>query len=397
MIQISEKCVGCGACASVCPVSAIVMDFNKEGFLIPIVKGEKCIHCKKCIMVCEQYTLPQSFFIKSSFLLRHKDSAVWNASTSGGAFTILCEACKTDTYICGAVYNEQFKVEHIIARPGTDDYKKMRKSKYVQSDMSQIYSEVKKLLLGGNKVLFSGTPCQVCALRLFLGKEFTNLTCIDVACHGVGSPQIFEKYIKEREKETGKTLKRVSFRIKEESFGNLKDYGFLYEYTDGMKSVQYDDLYTNAFIQSLVCRKSCFECRFRGRERQGDITLADSKNVQETLPEIKNYSAIYINTEKGKKLYKKAVDISAKEIDLREISFELAAFQNPPLNKGIPHQGLKQRELFFEDYCKSDASVKELLKRYVDEPALILKMWLFVPISIRIKIKSVLRRIKRCI
>lgn len=47
-----EKCCGCTACYAICPMNAIVMRPDEEGFLYPVVDALKCIRCNKCISVC---------------------------------------------------------------------------------------------------------------------------------------------------------------------------------------------------------------------------------------------------------------------------------------------------------------------------------------------------------
>ena len=47
-----SDCCGCTACSSVCPIKAIVMKMDQEGYFYPTVNREKCIRCYKCIDVC---------------------------------------------------------------------------------------------------------------------------------------------------------------------------------------------------------------------------------------------------------------------------------------------------------------------------------------------------------
>lgn len=47
-----ENCCGCTACYAICPVCAIAMRPDEEGFLYPVVDAMKCIRCYKCLSVC---------------------------------------------------------------------------------------------------------------------------------------------------------------------------------------------------------------------------------------------------------------------------------------------------------------------------------------------------------
>ena len=47
-----EDCCGCTACYAICPVNAIFMVEDSEGFEYPLVDERKCIKCYKCLKVC---------------------------------------------------------------------------------------------------------------------------------------------------------------------------------------------------------------------------------------------------------------------------------------------------------------------------------------------------------
>ena len=72
---------------------------------------------------------------------------------------------------------------------------KLRNSKYIQSNLVGIFQDVKCNLERGRTVCFSGTPCQIEGLQCYLQKEYDNLLLVDVVCHGVASPLIWDKYL----------------------------------------------------------------------------------------------------------------------------------------------------------------------------------------------------------
>ena len=47
-----SSCCGCGACYAVCPVGAIEMKADEEGFLYPVIDAGKCVRCRKCVQAC---------------------------------------------------------------------------------------------------------------------------------------------------------------------------------------------------------------------------------------------------------------------------------------------------------------------------------------------------------
>ncbi len=48
------KCTGCKTCEQICPVKAIDMMEDEEGFYKPRINKEKCIKCGKCYKNCPQ-------------------------------------------------------------------------------------------------------------------------------------------------------------------------------------------------------------------------------------------------------------------------------------------------------------------------------------------------------
>lgn len=52
LFENKENCCGCSACYAVCPVKAITMTADIEGFLYPAIDENKCIGCHKCLQVC---------------------------------------------------------------------------------------------------------------------------------------------------------------------------------------------------------------------------------------------------------------------------------------------------------------------------------------------------------
>ena len=52
LYKLKEECCGCSACYAICPVKAIRMEEDEEGFGYPLIDEHICLNCKKCIMVC---------------------------------------------------------------------------------------------------------------------------------------------------------------------------------------------------------------------------------------------------------------------------------------------------------------------------------------------------------
>lgn len=141
---------------------------DDEGFVYPEINQELCIDCGKCRKVCAF----QNGFNKSSNLetpgaygIKHINDDVRNNSSSGGAFTGISDYILSEKgVVCGVGFNEKMEVIHDFATT-KDERNFLRGSKYVQSELKDIFPEIKRMLLDSQKVLFSGTPCQVAGLR----------------------------------------------------------------------------------------------------------------------------------------------------------------------------------------------------------------------------------------
>ena len=219
-----SECYGCSACCVSCPVNAITMTVDEKGFRYPEINLEQCIHCNKCIKACQRVHSPNK---NGEYLyvcaMQHKSLDVLKLCSSGGAFVALSDyILSSGGVVVGAVFDPELKkVVHRIAHT-VAERNKMCGSKYVQSDISDILLKTKEEVSTGKLVLFTGTPCQVSALKAFLeNKDYDNLYTIDVICHGVPSPKVFVSYIEYQEKKHSSSIKDYKFRSKK--------YG--YEYT----------------------------------------------------------------------------------------------------------------------------------------------------------------------
>ena len=178
---MNSTCTGCGTCMNVCPVNAIHMEIIK-GYYRPIIDKDICIHCRQCenkcpIMYCNSHKFPKCYAAWADDEIRMK-------SSSGGAFSVLAEyIIRNNGVVFGAEWTEDLFVKHGYIEK-IDDIDRLRRSKYVQSDMGLTYREVQSILNSGRSVMFVGTPCQVAGLNLFLGdEEKTNLLLIDFICY----------------------------------------------------------------------------------------------------------------------------------------------------------------------------------------------------------------------
>ncbi len=308
-------CYGCQACAQICPVSAISMVPDEEGFLFPQIDTDKCIECNLCEKTCptqESVAKPLFNAIPTNVdAAWEKDFDARLESTSGGAFYIFGKKWIEDGgVVYGADFDDKLHVRHCKAVT-IEELQRQRGSKYVQSDLSGILKAVRTDLKAGIKVLFSGTPCQVAGLRAFLKKDYPNLICIDLVCHGVPSPLIFLEHLKYVEKTSGKQIVDYKFRGKERS-GWRAYIKYIFKDKTVEKRFLGNDFYAYSFYRSRFNRRSCFSCGFSHAKRVGDITLSDFWNAERYSKELRKqrkygFNMIMCNTEKGRNLYNETI------------------------------------------------------------------------------------------
>ena len=196
MIKIDKKenCCGCTACANVCPVNAVTMLPDEEGFLYPQVNESLCVDCGLCEKRCpvlNRKENQESWEVKG-YIMRYHDPQIVEMSTSGGAFTALAATVlENGGVVYGAGYDQDMRV---VCKRATEyeGIAEMRGSKFVQSDLKNVFSDIKTNLEKGVVVLFTGTPCQVEGLLAFLGDKPSNLLCVDFVCRGVPSPELWQ-------------------------------------------------------------------------------------------------------------------------------------------------------------------------------------------------------------
>lgn len=352
MIELfAEKgdCTGCTACYAVCPVSCITMVKDEEGFSYPI-PGENCINCGKCVSICPNTNkiTVETLFQKKAYAAVTKDANVWKRSASGGAFSEICRIWSDDnTLIAGATWNG-FEVRHMAVN-GYENIKPLCKSKYIASEMGNVFSEIKVWVETGSRAVFCGTPCQVAGLRAFLGKEYDNLLLIDFICHGVGSPRVFRECISYMQKIIGAKIQSYEFRAKRNEFET--DYLSRIICDKGAKYFT-NDPYIQLFLKQDCLRPSCGKnCHYRNENRMGDITIADFKGLTKVFPKLKgakrNYSAIVINTHIGDKVAQELKCV----MKMYECSVDDIKEYNPLFYRQTKFS--VERDTFFDEFLKS--------------------------------------------
>lgn len=373
-IAVNDACTGCMLCAYMCPRGCIASCSDNDGFIYPRVNQEECVDCGICQTVCDSFKKHERRTIHSGYIALGNHHV---NSTSGGIFFELAkEIISGNGYVAGCIIDENFKVRHILTNK-LEDVKKMRGSKYVQSNIENIFGDVKELISNGNIVLFSGTPCQCAAIIELLGGHPSNLYLIDLVCHGVPSPLAWETHIKKKCNNYNIVPKNIYFREKNKYEKTM--YNLVLDSSKHSISISGNkDPYMWQFIKENSYRESCYQCEYSNENRLGDITIGDCaswKFYMDFYPYFAT-SSVFVNSEKGEILWEKC--INNKSIAYQELECSREIMMNQALHKAPVRT--KLRDEFYNDFYS--LSEYDINKKYTEKEKLGIK-----------KIKKVIKRI----
>lgn len=379
-----EKCTGCKMCADICPQGAISFITDEQGFWYPKV-SERCIKCGLCLKRCPSLNVHKKTEDNPAvYSAWSKDDETRITSTSGGVFwEIASYFIANGGLVVGSRYGDDWKsAVHIIAR-NNEELLAIKGSKYFQSDTAGIYKVVKKELDEGKDVLFCGTPCQMAAMKSFLGKEYSNLYLMDFICRSINSPKAFRAYIDELEDNYKAKVIEVHLKNKKNGWQSLASQ---VRFENGEESIKdkNEDWWVRGFIHNdLYTREACYHCQYKVLPRyNSDITIGDFWGINGQTVEnmFKGISVLMLNTEKGRLLFEKCKD----RFEYNVHSLDEVLPGNPALLKN-PVRTSKQDKFFTLlkqhsfSYC-----VKECIKISRIE-------------RVKTVAKSVLRRCKRVV
>lgn len=378
-IEDLDNCAGCTACFSKCPKSAIQMIKREDGFLYPNIDYSRCIRCNLCEKTCpilNKKEEKKNFLVRKVYAMKTEKSEIRKCSSSGGIFSALAEyILEAGGVVFGAAYEDNFSVSHICIHD-KKELPKLIGSKYVQSELHEVFKQTKIALDNEQLVLFSGVPCQIIGLKAFLGENYDNLVCVDVVCHGVPSFNLLDSYIKYKENSRKQNVIAFNFRDKSKGWRN---YSISITYENG--DIEYiphtDDLFMKLFLSDVALRKSCYYKNCKGNNRESDITIGDFwgiKNIAPNLDDDMGTSLVIVNSQKGLDLIN-----SLKSCSKQEVSYNESISYNPSIT--ISAKLRKHKEEFYRDLINLDYSV--MVDRYTRSS--------FIE-KLRIKIKRIARK-----
>lgn len=354
LFNTKAACFGCTACQAVCPKEAITMKWDAEGFPYPVVNSERCVDCGRCEEVCPAKN-PMDTLDGQAYAVRCNDSLLLQKSSSGGAFSLLAEqVLQAGGLVCGAAFDDQFQVCHLLS----DDIAPMRKSKYVQSDLTGIYDAISKALDSGKQVLFTGTPCQCDGIHRFFGAR-KGLILAALVCRGVQSPGLWKEYLSYLSAD--RVVEAYCFRDK-----RLKNDGHTVSYTIGGQETAVSmgkDAFSRLYMKCLTLRPSCYQCPYTHWELPFDLTIGDYWGVENFCPELADgmgTSLVIARTDAGRALVEGMRNNALVVESPREPAEQIALRE--------PAKETLLRKLLFRDFANKTPSgncdMPLILKKY---------------------------------
>lgn len=330
-----RKCSGCLSCVYSCPTGALSIDSRFDQFSFPKLDVEKCIHCNLCQKVCPNEQDNRSEVI-ATYALTHQDENVLQNSSSGGAFTAISDLLMKDGYVVyGASFDESFKIHHTCAET-EEGRNKMRISKYSESSLTGVFPEIKEKLDSGVKVLFTGTPCQVSGLRLFLRKPYENLCTVDLICNGVYSPKLHEDCVRL----IGGDANVTNYSFRHKVNGDWASSQHILCEGENVDT-RYSDAFYNFMKRRFGNRNSCTTCKFAGTARTGDFSIGDFWTVNyidKPAFNSKGVSLVCVNTQQGQALLQRLIEsgtCSIRETDLQRTLRSVPRLHTPTTQNAL--------------------------------------------------------------
>lgn len=385
--RITDNCCGCRLCEIVCPQKCIIFELDDEGFMYPVIK-DACVGCGVCKLKCPSNT-NNSLSPQYGYMAFSSNAEDRKKGSSGGIFGLLAkEIIEKKGIVFGAAFDENLELISKSAEK-QEELPPLFKSKYLQCNNTKMYHKVKEELEKGRKVLVCNTPCNIAALKNYLGRDFENLILIDFVCHGVPSQEFFDKCIHWHEKI--KNIKILSYSFREKTKNSPTPHLFKMKYIKKDKIKEKISLYIKdpfylAFQKRISLRKSCYNCPYAKKERGSDITLGDFHDIEKFTKKydrMQGISMVLINSDKGANIFQeisKHLTVVKFETDILVSNNE--CLNNPTImpdkridffqrinNFGIDYvidtELNKKKEWKKEVYYNMPAFIRKLLKRII--------------------------------
>lgn len=360
-IAPQDKCTGCGACAFVCPKSCITMHEQGIKGWLPTIDLSRCIDCGKCTRVCPDKSPIEKHSQIEVYAAWHSNSDMREkCASSGVASAMYQKALNNGWYIGGAVSVNALDVEMQL-RCDSDAISEFRSSKYIFSYSDKIYSQIKRTLSEGKKVLFIGLPCQVASIHNLFKSKREQMILVDLVCHGTNAKEFLKQHIEHVASDV-KDITKVIFR---------EGKTFLIKMCDEHNQVIYEeaslyrDMYQFGYHKGIFYRDNCYQCQYATAQRISDITLKDYWGLGELAPidySKDRVSAVMINSDRGLAFFKECIEenlVVANERPLEEPILGDQMLNHPTL--------IKPEKLLFDELMSQSGNDFEVSMKKISD------------------------------
>lgn len=319
LIVSKKACTGCGICNIVCKKNAILFKEDDSGFQYPQVDSEKCINCSECVRKCpalKQENYPNMSIVRRFFCGYQINTELLLKSASGGAFACFSEALYDQGFlIYGVEYSSDYKKAIYSYANNKQDIERFKTSKYVLGEKGNVFKEIANQLAKGAKVFFTGLPCEIAALKMYLSdKDDKKLITCDLICHGPTSTKILREYGNYLETKFKSSIVDINMRFKKRGWTPPF---FAVRFKNKKKYIKRLDETPIGFGVKNICRLSCSNCKYKGNNRYSDLTIGDywGINFNDNMYNKNGVSVIVTNTKTGFELLTSINNFKYKEID----------------------------------------------------------------------------------
>lgn len=335
-------CCGCGVCVKKCPKNVLTLRADREGFLYPAMHDpDLCINCGVCLISCpaNQRKLSVPICFDNPKYVYHPDSDTCKASASGGVAAGLYRSVIRQNGVgFGVSYTKNFTDAEYIRVDKIEDIYELLGSKYIKARENGFYDSVKRSLNDNVMTLAIGLPCEIAALKSYLGKDYDNLYTCELICHGPTSHVVLSETIKMMEKNENSRVVALNQRAKKPYwkpyymdviFDNGKEVCFPFVDSDFEKAFQ------------IMKRPSCNSCVFKDGQTCGDMIIGDFHGARKQTAEYNEFgvSICFPCTEKGMKL----IEMLRNEGFVIGEADKNRAMGNRALHEPIPRMSVRSR------------------------------------------------------
>jgi len=287
------------------------MELDEEGFRYPVIDENVCCDCNKCKNICpankrHNDDFDISIMTRFSGYAGHSlsDEILMGSSSGGIVSQIARNVILENGIVFGVQYRADFSGAEFVKIDKLEELPKIAKSKYVETDRSNLFAQIIPALETNRKVLVIGLPCDIAAVKAYTGNPANLYTC-RLVCMSTASESAFYQYVKEMERKA--EAKLVSLDLRHKDIGRpFFPTQVRMEFENGTAYQGFwtdQDLYKAFFLMN---RESCYHCMYKKEIENSDLIVGDFHGVKgnESYYHSQGVSLFFPVSVKGEELIK---------------------------------------------------------------------------------------------